>query len=298
MQKFVDSIYSNKSSKTPKRRSLNCVGAVSPLMIKYLNSSSSSSCSSVDPFSPPYSGKNSNNSGSPLSAVDGEDVLVMDGILVGSNSGGFYKAEICRSWEDFGKCRFGAKCQFAHGKEEVRPSRMKNKSEICKSYMTGSCLYGSKCRFVHQMITDSALVFTTRTDSPTKPEHDAIMTPRTPLAFIHGPEHTSKASITPTAFKLEQPSSKSPTITIKSEQSNEILNSMAKAVQTGGGTSITNVTGKDKWSPLDDGIEVVLPNHTDSCPPSRENVDAYMDGFLNQPRARRRLPVFAEICPE
>ncbi|KAK3184916.1 hypothetical protein Dsin_032202 [Dipteronia sinensis] len=278
MQKLVDSIYSNQSSKTPKRRSLNGAGAVSPLMIKYLNSSSS--CSSVDPFSPPYSGKNSNNSGSPLSAVDGEDVLVMDGILVGSNSGGFYKAEICRSWEDFGKCRFGAKCQFAHGKEEVRPPRMKNKSEICKSYMTGSCLYGSKCRFVHQMITDSALVFTTPTDSPTKPEHAAIMTP--------------------TAFKFEQqqPSSKSPSITIKSEQSNEIPNSMAKAVQTGGGTSITNVTGKDNWSPLDDGIEVVLPNHTNSSPPSREDVDAYIDGFLNQPRARRRLPVFAEICPE
>ncbi|KAK2665348.1 hypothetical protein Ddye_003922 [Dipteronia dyeriana] len=289
MQKLVDSIYSNKSSKTPKQRSLNGVGAVSPLMIKYLNSSSS--CSSVDPFSPPYSGKNSNNSGSPLSAVDGEDVLVMDGILVGSNSGGFYKAEICRSWEDFGKCRFGAKCQFAHGKEELRPPRMKNKSEICKSYMTGSCLYGSKCRFVHQMITDSALVFTTQTDSPTKPEPVAIMTPKTPLAFTNGPEHTNKALITPTSFKYEQPSSKSPTITIKS-------NSTAKAVQTGKGTSITNVTGKDNWSPLDDGIEVVLPNHTDSSAPSREDVDAYIDGFLNQPRASRRLPVFAEICPE
>lgn len=86
--------------------------------------------------------------GSPLSAIENldispntlfktsvkveEDVLVMDGILVGpvaasrvrsssstsdsggsSSSGGksFYKTEICRSWEDFGTCRYGAKCQ-------------------------------------------------------------------------------------------------------------------------------------------------------------------------------------------
>lgn len=60
-----------------------------------------------------------------------EDVLVMDGILVGpvtsartrsssstSDSGGSsssggrsYKTEICRSWEDSGSCRYGAKCQ-------------------------------------------------------------------------------------------------------------------------------------------------------------------------------------------
>lgn len=60
-----------------------------------------------------------------------EDVVVMDGVLVGPVSGGrnmslsmsdsggssslggkgFYKMEICRSWEDFGSCRYGAKCQ-------------------------------------------------------------------------------------------------------------------------------------------------------------------------------------------
>ncbi|KAH7575631.1 hypothetical protein ACOSP7_004585 [Xanthoceras sorbifolium] len=292
MEKLMDSIYSNKSSKTLKLRNQN--SAVSPLMIKYLSSSNSSSSSLVDPFSPPYS----NRSGTPLSAVDGEDVLVMDGILVSSNNSGFYKTEICRSWEDFGKCRFGAKCQFAHGKEEVRPTRfsvMKNKSEICKSYITGSCLYGSKCHFVHQMMTDSALVFTTQTDSPTKPEQAAIKTPKTPLAFTNGPEHTNKTFITPTAFKFEQPS-KTPTITIKSDQTNKIPNSIAKAVPTGG-TSITNVTGKDNWSPEDDGIEVVLPSHSDNSP-SKKDVDAYINSVLYQPSARRRLPVFAEICPE
>ena len=33
---------------------------------------------------------------------------------------GLYKTELCRSWEEKGTCRYGPKCQFAHGEEEVR----------------------------------------------------------------------------------------------------------------------------------------------------------------------------------
>lgn len=54
-----------------------------------------------------------------------DDVLVVDGILVASDSGvggscssssssgsgASYKTEICRAWEDFGHCRFSSKCQ-------------------------------------------------------------------------------------------------------------------------------------------------------------------------------------------
>ena len=32
-----------------------------------------------------------------------------------------YKTELCRSYEETGICRYGAKCQFAHGEEELRP---------------------------------------------------------------------------------------------------------------------------------------------------------------------------------
>ncbi|KAK1386009.1 hypothetical protein POM88_023744 [Heracleum sosnowskyi] len=106
-----------------------------------------------------------------------EDVIVMDGVLVGpvtasrvrsssstsdsggsSSSGGkgFYKTESCRSWEDFGSCRYGTKCQFAHGKEELRPTRFSNKSkseaQMCKSYSSGSGSYGSKSRLSYEQI--------------------------------------------------------------------------------------------------------------------------------------------------
>ncbi|KAK8627047.1 hypothetical protein V6N13_134675 [Hibiscus sabdariffa] len=58
----------------------------------------------------------------PPKVVD-EDVFVMDGVLVASDtnikgsgsspsgSTGFYKSEICRTWEELGHCRYGSKCQ-------------------------------------------------------------------------------------------------------------------------------------------------------------------------------------------
>ncbi|KAG7976333.1 hypothetical protein I3843_06G144000 [Carya illinoinensis] len=133
-----------------------------------------------------------------------EEVLVMDGILVASlppggryarsatdsgdsttssssSSGGksLYKTEICRSWEDSGSCRYGSKCQFAHGKEELRPTRFpaKNKSEMYKSSSgTGSGTYGAKSRYVHPVVAAAGTVaaaagtMPTRTRSPAKAE--------------------------------------------------------------------------------------------------------------------------------
>lgn len=51
-----------------------------------------------------------------------------------------------------GACRYGPKCQFAHGEHELRPvlRHPKYKTEICRNYEeTGTCPYGSRCRFVH-----------------------------------------------------------------------------------------------------------------------------------------------------
>lgn len=63
-----------------------------------------------------------------------------------------YKTELCCSFESTGSCRYGVKCQFAHGKAELRPvlRHPKYKTEICKTYSaTGSCPYGKRCRFIH-----------------------------------------------------------------------------------------------------------------------------------------------------
>jgi len=63
-----------------------------------------------------------------------------------------YKTELCRSFEELGTCRYGPKCQFAHGRSELRPvlRHPKYKTEICKTWQTiGTCPYGTRCRFIH-----------------------------------------------------------------------------------------------------------------------------------------------------
>jgi butyrate response factor 1 len=63
-----------------------------------------------------------------------------------------YKTELCRSWEETGSCRYGGKCQFAHGRDELRPvvRHPKYKTEVCRTYaQNGACPYGARCRFIH-----------------------------------------------------------------------------------------------------------------------------------------------------
>eukprot|EP01097_Dermamoeba_algensis_P006426 TRINITY_DN4024_c0_g1_i1.p1 TRINITY_DN4024_c0_g1~~TRINITY_DN4024_c0_g1_i1.p1 ORF type:complete len:254 (-),score=41.28 TRINITY_DN4024_c0_g1_i1:174-935(-) len=64
-----------------------------------------------------------------------------------------YKTELCRSFLETGACRYGWKCQFAHGEDELRPisRHPKYKTEICKTFHTiGTCPYGTRCRFIHR----------------------------------------------------------------------------------------------------------------------------------------------------
>lgn len=53
---------------------------------------------------------------------------------------------------EYGFCKYGDKCQFAHGKEQLRQTQKhpKYKTEKCKSFWaTGSCRYGTRCKFLH-----------------------------------------------------------------------------------------------------------------------------------------------------
>ncbi|KAJ7596683.1 hypothetical protein C8J56DRAFT_293845 [Mycena floridula] len=71
---------------------------------------------------------------------------------------GLYKTELCRSWEEKGSCRYGAKCQFAHGEEELRnvARHPKYKTEICRTFwVSGSCPYGKRCCFIHTELPTS-----------------------------------------------------------------------------------------------------------------------------------------------
>ena len=63
-----------------------------------------------------------------------------------------YKTELCRPFEENGYCKYGDKCQFAHGSQELRSLNRhpKYKTELCRTYHTiGFCPYGPRCHFIH-----------------------------------------------------------------------------------------------------------------------------------------------------
>ncbi|KAM6988239.1 mRNA decay activator protein ZFP36L1 [Tautogolabrus adspersus] len=63
-----------------------------------------------------------------------------------------YKTELCRTFEESGTCKYGAKCQFAHGMDEMRglSRHPKYKTEPCRTFHTiGFCPYGARCHFIH-----------------------------------------------------------------------------------------------------------------------------------------------------
>ena len=66
--------------------------------------------------------------------------------------GSKYKTELCNAWSETGTCRYGDRCQFAHGTAELRPvvRHPKYKTQECKSFWTtGMCPYGTRCKFIH-----------------------------------------------------------------------------------------------------------------------------------------------------
>lgn len=62
---------------------------------------------------------------------------------------------MCKNWIEQGFCRYGTKCQFAHGNVEVvvkqEPVHDKYKSKMCKQFHEKAfCPYGKRCQFRHE----------------------------------------------------------------------------------------------------------------------------------------------------
>lgn len=107
-----------------------------------------------------------------------------------------YKTELCRKWITTGTCRYGTKCQFAHGVGELRKlvRHPLYKTSMCKSYQaTGICRYGSRCRFIHDE-TEQELSGLTRSNSTNN------------VAFLSNGAMTSMSPNSSTARTLNGPS--------------------------------------------------------------------------------------------
>eukprot|EP01136_Pigoraptor_vietnamica_P015457 Opistho-1_new@4378 len=65
-----------------------------------------------------------------------------------------YKTELCHSFQETGFCKYKDKCQFAHGRNELRQlaRHPKYKTSLCRTYHTiGTCPYGTRCHFIHSL---------------------------------------------------------------------------------------------------------------------------------------------------
>lgn len=69
------------------------------------------------------------------------------------NKSVLYKTQLCRKFAQTGYCRYGNKCQFAHGVSELRSvsDHPLYKTAKCNTFrLTGICPYGKRCRFIHE----------------------------------------------------------------------------------------------------------------------------------------------------
>lgn len=64
-----------------------------------------------------------------------------------------YKTELCKYFELYGNCKFGNKCAYAHGINNLRVKITNTSSyrskECNKFFENGYCPYGSRCQFAH-----------------------------------------------------------------------------------------------------------------------------------------------------
>ncbi len=61
---------------------------------------------------------------------------------------------MCRPFQENGVCKYGEKCQFAHGQQELRTVNRhpKYKTDMCRTYHSvGFCPYGPRCHFIHSL---------------------------------------------------------------------------------------------------------------------------------------------------
>ena len=89
--------------------------------------------------------------------LDDSMTLPVDPACEPKGSADKYKTELCKNWIENKACRYGKKCQFAHGHDELAAYKAlantdeKLRTKNCRTfYQTKQCSYGSRCMFRHE----------------------------------------------------------------------------------------------------------------------------------------------------
>ena len=128
-----------------------------------------------------------------------------------------YKTELCKSFVETGACRYGNKCQFAHGVEELRGvcRGPKYKTKICKKFHThGYCNYGTRCTYIHisphddeKERTKNLLANGYTIESPTSSRHNSFSSTEPPVFALSPTSAIPQATGPPPLFRNSFPAS-------------------------------------------------------------------------------------------
>lgn len=211
-----------------------------------------------------------------------------------SSNSSRYKTELCRPFEENGTCKYGDKCQFAHGVHELRSlsRHPKYKTELCRTFHTiGFCPYGPRCHFIHNAEERRAaqmMLSGSRISPPSPligPPSPPLTEPTSPLANSLTPPSPSPLSFynddSPLGSPMHSP------LPIASPASNNVFTFPSQAQDFSPVLSPTVGTPPGVFSP---GLELNEEDETEETDPNLpptppDSCDAN----------RRRLPVFNSI---
>lgn len=120
-----------------------------------------------------------------------------------------YKTELCRPYEENGTCKYGDKCQFAHGAHELRTlaRHPKYKTELCRTFhTTGFCPYGPRCHFIHNA-DESRKSVSSSSSSPPPPSSMLTRDAPRPKALSIGSYSLGSTGDSPPSSLSESPTS-------------------------------------------------------------------------------------------
>ncbi|KAL5187719.1 hypothetical protein HKD37_05G013344 [Glycine soja] len=192
-----------------------------------------------------------------------DDVIVMDAILVRPVSGG------------------------TSGRSSSSSGRGSSSSstEICKAREeSGNSRYNSKSQYGRVPEEDRSIILARKRKSEAETSSSSVGAE----SSTHGPSsdvHQQYAAAeSDPAVSTSQPTS--------AESDHEVTTSEPTSAETH--DTLTDSNTFNDWSPLDDGIEVVLLGSDKA--PSREQVDVHISGIQHGWTGKRRLLVFEAIC--
>ena len=219
-----------------------------------------------------------------------------------------YKTELCRPFMESGNCKYGEKCQFAHGTHEVRAMARhpKYKTEYCRTFhSSGFCPYGPRCHFIHDPSEKRERC------TPTTPRSYSMSSPMTPFPgpgrspsppSTRASEVDSPFGVRRTAHKPVQRQFSSPAVMGRASVSSVVdCDDIFRRISPPASPQHSKSNGGDKMSMscLQDAIDsvVIAPRAT----PTKSSYFTAQVGVNNNPMTasspmdinqQRRLPVF------